>query len=840
MTSFLFRTPRRKPRERLVPLAPPVNRGQRAGRPWVFSQLGRFGLCSVLICSGATCGASTLAANPAVPCLAQPAGPELFFESGPDRAGGRGEFLARGRNYAFRLEAGRIELHLRHNEATPSSPLAARHSLTAPRMIEAATVRLEFLDANPEATIQGEGRLSAKINYLIGNDPAQWHTGLSAYSKLRVEELYPGIGLIYYGNQQRLEYDFTVFPGADPAKIAMRFGGVEQVSLSKEGDLVLKVGAREVRQPKPIIYQIAGLKRVEVAGDYRIRPNHTVGFQIGEYDPRLPLVIDPVIVYSTYFGGNNADLGFAVKLDPAGNIYIAGQTLSAQFPFPLPSGGVQGKFGGGTYNGDAFVAKFDNSGTNLIYFTYLGGYGEDGALDLSVDSAGHAYVGGFTQSPNFPTANAFYPQISGLADPSVGIYNADGFITELNTSGSSMLYSTYFGGSDADIIDGIAADDSGYAYVTGLTHSTDFPTYHALTGQSSYQGAITKAFVARWGPGGQAVVYSTYLGGSANDEGQGIAADSQGFAYVVGFTGSTNFPVTTNAFQWRLNNTGNTDYAYDAFVCKFSPSGSLAYSTFLGGYYNDFGYRIRTDGGGNIYVTGPFQSLDFPVTVTNVPGLTGAHNSSYDGFLTKFDTNGKLVYSAIFGGSGTDTAWDLAVDPSGNAFVVGSTTSSDFPTTNVFSPFRTSNAGASDVFITAVNSNATAVLYSAYLGGSGNDTGYGVAVDSESSAYLVGSTSSGNFPTTPGARQRSLDGSSDAFLTKIRLLNPALSMARTGNSLSLKWPATAKDFVLESAPSLLPPVQWAPVGQSPSLTTGVWTVTVPTVSGSEVFRLRRP
>jgi hypothetical protein len=381
--------------------------------------------------------------------------------------------------------------------------------------------------------------------------------------------------------------------------------------------------------------------------------------------------------------------------------------------------------------------------------------------------------------------------------------------------------------------------------VTGFTVSTNFPLRNPLPGQSNYNGGAFDAFVTKFTPGGASLVFSTYLGGLAIDEGQGIAADSNGFAYVTGYTASTNFPITTNASQPLLNLTNETA-AYDAFLTKFTPAGALVFSTFLGGTYNDYGYRVTLDASGNAYVTGPAQSLDFPNTVTNVPGLvrttilTTNTLVNFDVFLTKFSPTGQRIYSTIFGGNDEDVGWDVAVDSQGNAFVVGNTFSTDFPTTNVFDLIRATNSGGHDVFVTALNSNATALFYSGYLGGTANDFGYGIAVDPESSAYIVGNTFSTNFPITPVHIQSSLDGTTDSILAKIRLRDPVLNQTLTGNQLQLQWPASAPNYSLESTPSLSPPIIWTPVSGLPIISQGWYLLTISATNAEMLFRLRSP
>ncbi|HTL57814.1 MAG TPA: SBBP repeat-containing protein [Candidatus Limnocylindrales bacterium] len=769
------------------------------------------------------------------------AGIELFFESTENLGSGPSQFLARGRNYQFLLGATNVQFALLTAVSHEDAPSEGRHQIKANPSISVVRAGVHFARANPLAQIQGDRPTSVRVNYLVGDDPSRWRSDMAAFSSVKVEALYPGVDLIYYGHQQQLEYDFVVGPKVDPQVIAMQFTGVDKILIDEQGQLILKLAGGEIRQPAPVIYQIQGMSRLPVEGGYHLASDGTVTFAVGKYNPELPLVIDPRFDYSTYFGGNAGDLALAIKVDTNGNVFVTGQTFSTKFPFATGTGGVQSHFGGG--NGDAFVAKLDNTGTNLVYFTYLGGSGDDSGLDIAIDSRGNAYIAGRTQSPNFPTRNALFPHISGTPDPTLLIYPTDGFVAELNTNGSGLVFSTYLGGNNGDIADGIDVDPAGAIYVTGLTSSPNFPMRNPLPGHSSIAGGKHHAFVTKFVPGGTSLVFSTYLNGKAVDEGQGIAADAAGFAYVTGFTASTNFPITADAPYRRLNGTNGRSGSFDAFVSKFDPAGALVFSTYLGGSYNDYGYRIKTDITGNYYVTGPSQSTNFPVTKT-VPGLGQFPYSTnrvvnYDVFLTKFNPSNQPVYSILFGGTKDDIGWDLAVDALGNAFVVGGTASTNFPTTNVFDLFRATHSGAHEVFVAAVNSNATAALYSGYLGGTNNDSGYGIAVDSESSAYIVGNTYSRNFPTR-SAFQPARSASSDCFIAKIRINDPLLVTTLSGDELQMQWPATAPGYLLESAAGLIPPLTWKPVVGAPVLTPGWYSFTVGLTNADSLFRLRSP
>ena len=543
-------------------------------------------------------------------------------------------------------------------------------------------------------------------------------------------------------------------------------------------------------QPRPVIYQTVDGVRQEIGGGYKMLDANNVAFTVGQYDRALPLVIDPVLAYSTYFGGTLVDTAWSVAVDPTdGSVFVAGQTFSKIAmkkggPFSTP-GAFQQNFSGGKLTGDGFVARFKADGTNLIYLTYLGGSADDFVSSVAVDTNGNAFVTGFTDSPDFPTTNALYPSISGVINKRTKAYPGDAFITELDPSGSNLVYSTYLGGSNLDSANGIALDSAGNVYVTGTTTSVNFPTTNSVAFQLlgstnvvlNQLTGTNNAFVVKIGAGGSPLIYATYLGGNSYDVAEGIAVDAAGSAYVAGFTISTNFP-TTNTIYSVLNRNGdkkNKSIAYDAFVTKLSPSGtSLIYSTYLGSTNNDVAYRIACDAAGNAYVTGYSASPDFPNTVTNIPGfysIVASNKTSsgdVDAFLTKFDPSGAIVYSAFFGGKGSDIGYGVAVDPLGQAFVVGTTTSKDFPTNNTANALRDKIAGNSDIFVTALNSNATALLYSGYLGGKNSDNGYGIAVDAIGSAYIVGQTSSKDFTIT-NAFQPFRNGKADAILSKISL-----------------------------------------------------------------------
>jgi hypothetical protein len=794
--------------------------------------------------NGLALGLLALSAPAAQPA-AVPANLPLFFEASQGQTANPAQFIARGHNCQFLISPTETQIALRKTAGTM------------------AAVRMQFAGASAQAQISGDTELPGKINYLIGNDAAQWHTGVATFAKVRVGELYPGVNLVYYGNQQQLEYDFTVAPGAKPDAIAIHFDGVDKIAVNAKGELILTLGDAEIRQPKPVIYQTVGGARHEINGGYRLVDGRTVAFDVGQYDRTLPLVIDPILSYSTYLGGNNGTTAWAVAVDTNGFVYIAGQTFSSKFTNNVPlatPGAYQTNYHGGTLAGDAFVAKFDNLGTNLIYFTYLGGSADDGAFGIAVNGQGNVFVTGATDSPDFPTTNAIpgHAKIGGSYMPSFGSYPIDAFVAELNSGGSNLIFSTYLGGSGMDGANGIALDSSNNVYVTGFTYSTNFPVTNAiayrLAGRTNtvldhlactnsvYFNA--NAFIAKIGPGGTNLVYSSYFGGNNYDMGNGIAVDSSNFVYVTGFTASTNFP-NTNSFQKYLNGATNQTSAYDAFVAKFDSTGTnLLYSTFLGGTNNDVAYSIAADNQGAAYVTGWTTSTNFPNTntIASLPnGLINNFNYGYsvttNAFLTKITwngTNANIGYSAVFGGTNfnIDIGYGVALDPAGDAFVTGSTSSTNFPAFNVPGLMRATNSGDNDVFVIAFNANATALLYSACLGGVNDDFGYAIAVDPFGNAYIVGQTLSPNFPTF-NAGQTTLNGTNDAFLTEIMLTvqPPVITTQPTNQTVGVSATVTFSVSVTGAPPFFF---QWQKNGTN--LMDGT-TISGSAISGSTNYTL---
>ena len=611
-----------------------------------------------------------------------------------------------------------------------------------------SVVRLRFEGANLAPEVMGTERLPGIVNYFIGNDPAKWRTNLPTYASIVYHQLYPGIDLHYDGTEGVLKGTYAVAPHADPTRIRWRYDGATSVRVDEAtGDLVIDLAGvgggsegRRLTEHAPLAWQGINGQRVPVSARYTMLEDGSIGFVLGDYDTTQRLMIDPTLIYSTYLGGNRSDEGWSIAVDSEGNIYITGFTPSTNFPTTNP---LQASYGGG-YE-DAFVAKLNADGSALVYSTYLGGSQGDYGRGIAVDSAGNAYVMGHTDSSDFPTANPLQATRGG---------SDDAFVAKLNADGSAFVYSTYLGGSRGDYGYGIAVDGAGKAYVTGRTQSTDFPTANPLQGSN---GGDYDAFVAKLNADGSALLYSTYLGGSNYDWGEGIAVDNAGNAYTMGWTRSSNFPTTAEAFDTSHNG------GEDAFAVKLNADGNaLVYSTYFGGSDSDRGEGIAVDNAGNAYTMGWTRSSNFPTTAE---AFDTSHNGYEDAFAVKLNADGSaLVYSTYLGGSRGDYGYGIAVDNAGNAYVTGRTDSTDFPTA---SPLQGSHGGGDyDAFVAKLNADGSALVYSTYLGGSNYDCGYGIAVDSEGNAYVTGYTQSADFPTA-NPLQGSRGGEYDAFVMKI-------------------------------------------------------------------------
>jgi hypothetical protein len=614
-----------------------------------------------------------------------------------------------------------------------------------------AVLRMQLVGADPGPQIEGGDRLPGTVSYFTGPDSGEWRSGIPTFQAVRYRHVYPGIDLLFKGTGERMEYDFVLSPRADPGRLALRFRGAESLRIDGSGNLVLETAAGPLIHGAPTIYQAVDGARREVSGRYRLDGN-MIGFEVGQYDRSLPLVIDP-LVYSTFLGGSGSDNGLAIALDGSGRAYVAGQTTSVDFP--TTGGAHDVDYNGGSF--DLFVARLSADGKSLNYATYVGGHLEDGTFgtDLAVDGSGRAHVVSRTTSETFPTTSGAYDQSFN------GLY--DVFLIRLSSTGTALEYSTYLGGNGFDEGFGVALDASGAAYLTGAADE-GFPTtplaYDTSFGQNPLD--YLDAFVAKLsllGAGPADLVYSTYLGSLEFDRGHGIAVDAAGRAYVTG-SGAEGFPTTVGAYD--------PDGAGSAsFVARLSADGSnLEYSTRLEGAGAE---DLALDGANRVYVAG--------TALAGLPTTEGAFDTSYNGdpandsdgdaFAARFSLNGAgaadLQYSTYLGGEDPDLAFGVATDGS-RAFITGVTRSRDFPTTR--GAVDTSYNGQADAFVARLSSTGAALEYSTFLGGSGIDQGEGIAVDGEH-AYVAGQADAG-FPVTGGAYDRTNNGGRDAFVAKIR------------------------------------------------------------------------
>jgi hypothetical protein len=673
------------------------------------------------------------------------------FEKNLGQADPSVNFLARGSGYTVYL--------------TGNQAVLALQSASSPGTEQVLDMRL--LGANPSAFVSGQDKLPGVSNYYVGSDPSQWRTNIPNYGQVQYQNVYPGIDLVYHGSSQtQLEYDLVVNPGAHVGEIRLGISGVDSMSLDGQGDLVLHTATGDVVQQAPLVYQMIGGVQRSVSARYVLQNNGTIGFAVGGYDASLPLVIDPIIEYSTYLGGVNDSAARGIAADGLSGTFIAGSTTSTNFP--TTSGAFQSHSAG---EADAFLAELNAQGNALMFSTYFGGSGGDFANGIAFEPVGNIFITGETTSTDFPTLNPL--QATHGADN--GGTNA--FVASFNFQGV-LRYSTYLGGTGSDAGNAIAVNSSGNAYVTGSTTSTDFPVASPLFSRHAADGGQSDAFVTELNTTGNAAIYSTYLGGVGSDAGQGIAVDSSGDAFVAGYTGSSDFP-TLAALQSSLRGTT------DGFVTKLNPTGTgIDFSTYLGGSSDDRALAIALDSNGNPVIAGFTQSTNFPTVSPYQPTLHGAQNA----FATKLTTTGNAyIFSTYLGGSGTDAGNAVALDPSDNIYVAGQTNSSDFPTALPVQAHRASTSG-NDAFVAKLASNGSGLAYSTYLGGSGDQEAFAVATDSTGDAFVAGATLSSDFPTTPGALQTSNPGVQSAFVTALTHLWSARGIAvGSDGKTRLEW-----------------------------------------------------
>ncbi len=719
----------------------------------------------------------------------------LSFEPNQGQTADAVKFLAHGNGYTLFL--------------TPSEAVFALR-----KGAKQGTVRMNLVGASSAAQFSATDELPGKTNYLIGNRPSQWHTNVPNYGKVRESGVYPGVDLVFYGNQRELEYDFVLAAGAQPRSIEMAFSGLKKITPESDGDLSLIGAGGAMLLHKPVAYQEEkGTKRF-VAADYVVEGRNRVALKMGAYDPQQPVVIDPILAYSTYLGGSGIDGANGIAIAPDGTAFVAGGTASTNFPTVHA---LQPNSGGpNDFPQDGFVTKLSADGSQFLYSTYLGGSNSDVVNGIAVDSAGNAYVTGTTLSKNFPVTPGSFNTLCGgdgecgASLNSNGLIVSNGFVTKLNAAGSAIIYSGFLGNYENVSALGIAVDQNQIAYVTGKTAPNGVPTTQpSVAGfpiAPSPAGAVENASgvtatITTTSPNGVAVnqlVTVSGVGGTVADPDPpspfdgtfAVLSITSPTAFVIGATaapGTTSgagtvvpgvapFPITGSAFQ-SVYGGGPTD----AFISVISATGSgILYSTYAGGGNEDTGFGIAADSSGNAYVTGLSYSVNFPVTPS---ALQSINEGEGDAFALEVNTNASgpasLVYSTLLGGSSLDQGNAIALDTFGNMYIAGGTSSTaatlGFAVPNA--PFQTdcildsSFVCEGNAFVAKINpsgSGTGSLVYFTYIGGSLATSGGGIAVDSSGDAYITGSTVAQDYPTTPGVFQPAYGGGNDdAFVTEL-------------------------------------------------------------------------
>jgi uncharacterized protein (TIGR03437 family) len=763
----------------------------------------------------------------------------LSFEPNQGQLTSTVQFLSRGSGYALFLTPGKVVLNLERQQPAPAA--ATGHT---PAAASVDTLGMSLIGANPKANAVGLAPQPGVVNYFIGNDPKNWRSGIPTYGKVSYPQIYPGVDLVFYGNQRQLEYDFAVAPGADPSRIAWRIDGA-RASVDAEGNLALRGTNGPASFKKPVLYQLDGDKKTSVEGWFAVAGNQ-VRFRLGRYDHSRALIIDPVLSYASYLAGSSTDhigwtLGPGISavgtsqglaVDSAGSVYVAGDTYSIDFPTKNPYQGAppaKGPAGSPVAPGQwpsAFVTKFSQDGSSLVYSTYLGGNGYDYIYAIAVDSSGEAYVTGQTNSPNFPITAGAYQTICDTVPYNTGQQptsgcnssNISAFVTKLNATGTGIVYSTFLGGYAYAYATAIAVDSAGRAYIAGneeescnpsYTYQGCFPTTNGavIGGNRTVGGSPQYAFVAAFDQTGAQLLYSTIFG-DLNTSGGGtygtaVAVDSKDYFYLAGETTAGKLPTTTGAYQTSgapLDSTGTYVGAWRGFVAKFNPvtsagGASLAYCTYLGGHTQSLGdyiSGIAIDSASNAYIAGYTNSPDFPVTAGAYSTVCGPNGQTCAAaHVTKLNPTGTgIVWSTFVGDSksdGSDALFftgPIQLDGNGNVYIMGQP-NSGFPLVN---PVQTAgNGGDLQVLVAKIDPTGANLLFSTYIGSGGLDSANpaGLAVDAAGDIYLAGNTSGPHLITTPGAFQTTVSNNPccyHGFVAKITPGGPAFTAASVVNA----------------------------------------------------------
>jgi uncharacterized protein (TIGR03437 family) len=797
----------------------------------------------------------------------------LSFEPNQGQADSTVQFLSRGSGYALFLAPGKVVLNLEQRE--PAS---------------VNTLRMDLIEANAQAKPVGLAPQAGVVSYFIGNDPKKWRSGIPTYGKVEYHQIYPGVDLIFYGNQRQLEYDFVIAPGADPSRIAWRIDGA-RASVDAEGDLALSAPNGPAAFKKPVLYQLDGDRKIGVEGSFAVAGNR-IRFRIGSYDRSRALIIDPVLSYASYLAGTGSDrIGLptgpgalqvgtsqALAVDSAGSAYVAGYTYSVDFPTETPYESAPPAKVTGVSPGEwpsAFVTKFSPDGRSLIYSTYLGGNSSDYAYAIAVDSGGNAYVTGLTTSVNFPVTSGAYqticapiPNNTGISSASPNCNSSDynAFVTKLNSTGTALVYSTFLGGyGNWAYGTAITVDSAGRAYVAGneddtcqtsYTFQSCFPTTNGavIGGNRTRGGSPQYAFVAAFDPTGAQLLYSTLFGDLNVSGGDawatGVAVDSSGYFYLAGETKAGKLPTTTGAYQTSaapLDSTGSFLQAYRGFIAKFKPvtsagGASLDWATYLGGQTgntNDYISGVAIDSASNVYVAGYTNSLDFPLTAGVYGTVCGLNGTCSAAHVTKLNPSGTaILWSTYVGGSkqdGSDALYftgPIQLDGQGNVYIMGQA-GPGFPMVN--SVQQAGNGGAMQVVVAELDPTGADLLFSTYIGSGGLETSYpaGLAVDSAGDIYLAGNIIGPGLITTPGAFQTTASSSTccyHGFVAKITPGGPRFTASGVVNAATFQTGGIAPNEFISIMGAGLGPA----TGVSSTMTTQLGGASV-TIGGTPAY-----
>jgi uncharacterized protein (TIGR03437 family) len=763
----------------------------------------------------------------------------LSFEPNQGQAASTVQFLSRGSGYALFLAPGEVVLSLERQQPTPAAEKGQ-----PPAAASANTLRMSLIGANAKASAVGLAPQPGVVSYFIGNDPKKWRSGIPTYGKVDYAQIYPGVDLVFYGNQRQLEYDFVVAPGADPSRIAWRIDGA-RASVDAQGNLVLSASNGPATFKKPALYQMDGDKKTSVEGRFALAGNE-VRFRVGGYDHSRALIIDPVLSYASYLAGTGSDTigtatgpgiaqngaSQALAVDSAGSAYVTGYTYSIDFPTKNPYKSAPPAKVTGVSPGQwpsAFVTKFSPDGGSLAYSTYLGGNGYDYGFAIAVDSSGSAYVTGETDSPDFPVTAGAYQTV---CDPTptnqpppypsaCNSSNVSAFVTKLDPTGTSLVYSTFLGGYAYDYATAIAVDSLGRAYIAGneaescytyTTFQSCFPTTSGavISGNQTRGGDPQYAFIAVFNPTGAQLLYSTIFGDlnfaciiacGGGTYGTGVTVDANGYFYLVGETQASNLPTTAGVFQTTgapLGNPATYLQAWRGFVAKFNPvtsagGASLAYATYLGGHTGntgDFISGIAIDGAGYAYIAGYTNSADFPVTSGAYQTVCGPNGGTCAAaHVTKLNPSGSgIVWSTYVGDArsdGSDALFftgPIQLDGKGNIYIMGQS-NPGFPLVNPVEAAPT--LGSLEVLVAELDPTGSKLLFSTPIGSNGLHTASpaGLAVDAAGDIYLAGNHIGPGLIATPGAFQPTANSSTccyHGFVAKIAPNGPAVTLSASG------------------------------------------------------------